>query len=162
MTSRSPTKRGRAGPEHSEGRTATRGALPTLEWTEQERTNVDAPVFKAHSTHGRVTQGKCATLARAGAVLRKRLLLLLVVRDRRPSSAAPTPRTQPLSCLPSTVYQTQDSLGFGTGSDAESSSSWTVQGALRMLSVRRRGRDREVKRHSNRVPPVGTEGRCRR
>ena len=99
MTSRSPTKRGRAGPEHSEGRTATRGALPTLEWTEQERTNVDAPVFKAHSTHGRVTQGKCATLARAGAVLRKRLLLLLVVRVRRPSSAAPADPPNPATEL---------------------------------------------------------------
>ena len=98
VTSRSPTKRGRAGPEHTEGRTAIRGALPTLEWTEQERTNVEAPVFKAHSTHGRVTQGKCATLARAGAVLRKRLLLLLVVRVRRPSSAAPTGPPEPCHC----------------------------------------------------------------
>ena len=91
------TEGGRAGPEHSEGRTAARVARPRLEWTEQKQTR-SAPVQKGVRFYGLSlkTQDKCAR-ARAGAVLARYSLLVVGVRQTlmRPSSTAPTEPPEP-------------------------------------------------------------------
>ena len=126
VTSRSPTKRGRAGPEHSEGRTATRVARPRLEWTEQKQTR-SAPVQKGLRFYGLSfkTRDECATRARRGCACALQFVGCWSSTDSQEAELYGTdrsPRTQPLSCLPSTVYQTHRLGGFeGVGSDAATS-----------------------------------------